>query len=78
MTGDTYWLRDCHGFRVDSHGRRLGVVEDVLYGADIDKPSALAVRGGLFGGRLEIVPVESVAVISPRNKRIVIRDAQAA
>jgi hypothetical protein len=78
LTGDTYWLRHCHGFRVDSEERRLGVVEDVLYGAELDRPAALAVRGGLFGGRLEIVPVESVDEISPRAKRIAIRDLRAA
>ena len=73
-----HWLRECHGFRVDAQGRRLGVVEDVLYGAELDRPSALAVRGGLFGTRLEIVPVEAVDEISPRSKRIAIRDLRAA
>jgi hypothetical protein len=73
-----YWLRECHGFQVDSQGRRLGVVEDVLYGAELDRPSALAVRGGLFGTRLEIVPVEAVDEISPRAKRIAVRDLRAA
>ena len=78
MTSDTHWLRECHGFRVDWQGRRLGVVEDVLYGAELDRPAALAVRGGLFGGRLQIVPVEAVDEISPRSKRIAIRDLRAA
>ncbi len=50
---DGYWLRHCHGFSIESPHVRLGVVEDVLYGAEHDRPSALAVRGGLFGHRLE-------------------------
>ena len=49
MTDDTYWIRNCHGFRVYSPRGRLGIVEDVLYGGDPDRPAALAVRGGLFG-----------------------------
>jgi hypothetical protein len=68
--GDTYWLRYCHGFRVETPGGRLGVVEDVLYGADLERPSALAVRGGLFGQRVELVPVEKVDAIEPDRKRL--------
>lgn len=67
---DGYWLRHCHGFRVDIPRRRLGIVEDVLYGAEHDRPSALAVRGGLFGRRLELVPVEDVDTVDPRRKRV--------
>lgn len=63
-------LRYCHGFRVDTPDGRLGVVEDVLYGDDQDRPSALAVRGGLFGHRLEVVPIETVKSIEPRRKRL--------
>jgi hypothetical protein len=74
LTSQAYWLKHCHGFRVDSPRRRLGIVEDVLFGAEPDRPSALAVRGGLFGSRVELVPVESVDQISPRSKRISLRD----
>jgi uncharacterized protein YrrD len=65
-----YWLGHCHGFRVEAAGRRVGVVEDVLYGAQPGRVSALAVRGGLFGGRLELVPVEAVERVEARHKRI--------
>ena len=68
-----YWLRHCHGFRVDSAGGRVGIVEDVLYGADLDQPSALAVRGGLFGRRLEVVEIEQVEAVLPRDKRVRLR-----
>jgi hypothetical protein len=78
MTDDTYWIRNCHGFRVYSPRGRLGIVEDVLYGGDPDRPAALAVRGGLFGRRVEVVPVESVEEISPRQTRIAVREPLAA
>ena len=68
-----YWLRFCHGFKVVSARGRVGIVEDVLYGADRERPSALAVRGGLFGTRVEIVPVEEVAHIVPRSKLLSLR-----
>jgi hypothetical protein len=67
QVGNGYWLRHCHGFRVDSPRGRLGVVEDVLYGAEHDHPSALAVRGGQ---RLELVPIETVDTVEPSRKRM--------
>lgn len=70
---DGYWFRHCHGFRVDAPRGRVGIVEDVLYGAEHDRPSALAVRGGLFGQRLELVPIEDVETIDPRLKRLFLR-----
>jgi hypothetical protein len=62
-----YWTRNCHGFRVETPDGRLGIVEDVLYGADPNRPAALAVRGGLFGTRVEIVPTEELGRIDPRR-----------
>jgi hypothetical protein len=67
-------LRHCHGFRVETPRGRLGVVEDVLYG-DGERPAALAVRGGLFGQRVELVPVENVASVEPRRKRLLLAAA---
>ena len=73
--GDDYWLRHCHGFRVDSTQGRRGIVEDVLYGAEHDHPSALVVRGGLFGQRLELIPIETVDSVDPRRKLLTLRDS---
>lgn len=70
LPNERYWLRNCHGFRVDTPRRRLGIVEDVLYGSERDRPSALAVRGGVFGRRVELVPIEAVEVIEPRHERL--------
>jgi hypothetical protein len=74
--GDDYWLRYCHGFRVESPQGRRGIVEDVLYGAEHDLPSALAVRGGLFGQRLELVPIEAVNSVDPRRKLVTLDDSR--
>jgi uncharacterized protein YrrD len=68
-----YWLRFCHGFKVVSARGRVGIVEDVLFGADEERPSALAVRGGLFGTRVELVPVEAIAHVVPRSKLVALR-----
>jgi hypothetical protein len=75
--GSSDWLPSCHGFRVEAAGRRLGIVEDVLYG-DGGGPAALLVRGGLFGTRTILVPVEDVCEVVPRVKRVVLGDSAAA
>jgi hypothetical protein len=77
QVGNGYWLRHCHGFRVDSPRGRLGIVEDVLYGAEHDRPSALAVRGGLFGQRLELVSIETVDTVEPSRKRLTLEETPA-
>jgi hypothetical protein len=68
-----YWLRRCQGFRVDSEGRRLGIVEDILYGAEHDRPSALLVRTGTLKRRLEAISLEDVEAIYPRAQRLSLR-----
>jgi hypothetical protein len=74
--GDDYWLRHCHGFRVESPRGRRGIVEDVLYGAEHDHPSALVVRGGLFGQRLELIPIETVDSVEPSRKLLTLDDSR--
>jgi hypothetical protein len=74
--GDDYWLRHCHGFRVHSPRGRRGIVEDVLYGAEHDHPSALVVRGGLFGQRLELIPIETVDSVEPSRKLLTLDDSR--
>lgn len=69
----TFWLRRCHGFRVDSAEGRVGIVEDVLYGVEHDRASALVVRTGLLRQRREVVPVEEVDGIDPRLERVILR-----
>ena len=71
-----YWLRRCQGFRVDSAGGRIGIVEDVLYGAEHDRPSALLVRSGIFKRRLEAISLDDVEAIYPRAQRLSVRVLQ--
>jgi hypothetical protein len=68
-----YWLHRCEGFRVDSLDGRVGFVAELRFGTSMARPDALAVRAGLFGRRLLIVPVEQVAEILPQERRIVLR-----
>jgi hypothetical protein len=67
-----YWLRRCEGFRVDSPQGRVGKVEEVRYASRCDRPDVIAVRGGLLGRPLLIVPVGEAEEILPREERIVL------
>ena len=67
-----YWLRRCEGFRVDAPQGRVGFVEEVRYASRCDRPDAIAVRVGLLGRLLLIIPVGEVAEILPREERILL------
>jgi hypothetical protein len=71
-TSPGYWLSQCHGFRVDSKEGRIGIVEDVLFGAD-RRPAALSVRTGLLARKLVLIPVEDVERVIPRARRVLLR-----
>lgn len=73
---ERYWLSQCHGFRVHYGRRRIGIVEDVLLARGNGRPSALAVRGGLFGQRVALIPTEIVVEVTPRLKRVVVRGSE--
>ena len=64
-----YWLSHCVGFRVDTADGRLGFVEEIR--ADVGRlGDVLAVRAGLLGRRLVLVPATEVDFIVPRAERI--------
>jgi hypothetical protein len=67
-----YWLRRCEGFRVDSPQGRVGFVEEVRYATRCDRPDVIAVRAGLLGRLLLILPVGEVAEILPREELVVL------
>jgi hypothetical protein len=67
-----YWLRRCEGFRVDSPQGRVGFVEEVRYATRCDRPDLIAVRAGLLGRRLLILPVAEVAEILPGEELLVL------
>ena len=66
------WVSSCHGFRLEAAGKRVGVVEEVLFGDD-HRPAALLVQGGLFGTKGFVVAVEDVVGVIPRSKRILVQ-----
>ena len=68
-----YWLCRCEGFRVDAPSGRLGLVEAVRFGARLDRPDELLVRGGVFRNRTLVVPVSDVREIVPLQQRLVLR-----
>ena len=68
-----YWLTHCEGYRVDTHVGRLGFVATVLRGESPPHATHLAVRVGRLGRRIVLVPLESVAFIVQRAKRIWLR-----
>jgi hypothetical protein len=67
-----YWLRNCQGFRVERDGKKLGVVDDVLFGRQ-SEPSTLLVRTGLFRLGLRVIAVDEIETIDPRALRITLR-----
>jgi hypothetical protein len=68
-----YWLHRSEGFRVDCPVGRVGFVAELRFGTSMARPDALAVRAGLFGRLLLIVPVEQVAELLPQERRIILR-----
>jgi hypothetical protein len=67
-----YWLRNCQGFRVEVEGRKLGVVDDVLFGRQ-SEPATLLVRTGLFRLGLRAISVDEIETIDPQNLRITLK-----
>ena len=69
-----YWLRNCQGFRVEVAGKKIGVVDDVLFGRH-SEPATLLVRTGLFRLGLRAISVDEIETIDPRSLRITLRRA---
>jgi hypothetical protein len=67
-----YWLRNCQGFRVDAGGKKVGVVDEVLFGRH-SEPATLLVRTGLFRLGLRAISVDEIESIDPRSLRITLK-----
>lgn len=76
MDDTGYWLRNCQGFRVEVAGKKIGVVDDVLFGRQ-SEPATLLVRTGLFRLGLRAISVDEIESIDPRSLRITLREAPA-
>jgi uncharacterized protein YrrD len=72
MEDSAYWLRNCQGFRVEQGGKKVGVVDDVLFGQR-SEPATLLVRTGLFRLGLRAIPVDEIKSIDPRSLRITLK-----
>jgi hypothetical protein len=72
MEDAAYWLRNCQGFRVEQAGRKLGVVDDVLFDQR-SEPATLLVRTGLFRLGLRAIAVDDIERIEPRSLRITLK-----
>jgi len=65
-----YWLAHCEGFAVEGGAR--GVVEELLHDVSPHLTSRLLVR--TRRGRVRVVPVSAVAIVSPAERTLVVHD----
>lgn len=73
-TLDEDCLRAVRGFRVYSPDGYVGVVKAVRCGPE-GAPATLGVRTGLFVPRTTLVPVDSIACVIPRDRRVLLNVA---
>jgi hypothetical protein len=67
-----YWLGQSAGFGVEADGRRIGLVEDVLYRSSIDVPDYVLLRVGTLRRHSVVVPADRVAAVIPRQRRLIV------
>ena len=72
MEDAAYLLRNCQGFRVEAGGKRVGIVDDVLFGQK-SEPATLLVRTGLFRLGLRAISVDEIETIDSRSLRITLK-----
>ncbi len=66
-------LTRCEGFAVHTQLARVGTVEAVTIRPGGERPSSLTVRAGLVGSWLLEVPLDQIAEVMPRERRIILR-----
>lgn len=69
-----FWVRHCEGFRVDSHRRRLGVVECVAAEDAMDGTEVVAVRTGGLRLRRMMVALDDIVEVRPSECRLIVLD----
>jgi hypothetical protein len=72
MDDASFWLRNCQGFRVESGGKKIGVVDDVLFGQQ-SEPATILVRTGLFRLGLRAISSDEIETVDPRRQRLTLR-----
>lgn len=68
-----YWLAHCEGYRVESPGGRVGIVEDVRHAEGAERAESLAVLAGMFGRRRLIIDVRDVSAIVPYEQCVLLK-----
>lgn len=68
-----YQLGRCHGYRVESSGHTLGVVEGVRYGSSATRPDVIEVRAHRLGRRVLLIDVEDVEDIIEEDETLLLR-----
>jgi membrane protein YdbS with pleckstrin-like domain len=51
----------------------LGIVQELRFRSNAERPDSLAIRTGWLRRRLIVVPIEQVDEILPRQNRIILR-----
>lgn len=67
-----YWLAHCEGYRVDSPGGRIGLVEEV-HRDESERAESLAVLAGMYGRRRLIIHASEVEAIVPHAERVFLK-----
>jgi hypothetical protein len=67
----SYWVEHCHGFRVDGHKGRIGVVEEVRRAGGGE--NLLVIRTGILGLKAMTISTREVCEIVPRERRLWLR-----
>ncbi|MGH3003782.1 MAG: hypothetical protein ACRDM1_14150 [Gaiellaceae bacterium] len=70
-----YRLSHCLGFAAFDPGGRIGVVEELEYGAREDRPDYLVVRRGLLRRHRVRLSVEQIVEIDGERRRVVVHGA---
>jgi hypothetical protein len=68
-----YLLDHCERYRIESSGRALGIVEEVVRSPDGDEPVALLVRTNRGDRPLVTLTIDDVLELHPDGERIVVR-----
>ncbi len=68
-----YWLAHCEGYRVDGAEGRIGFVDEIRQDTAEPDQMLLAVRMGMLGRRIALIPANAVELIVPRAGRIWLR-----
>jgi hypothetical protein len=69
------WLSRCDQFAVYAGERLLGTVDGIRYESRADRPDAIEVRGGPFGRRLLVLPVDEVEAVLPDEQAVLVDEA---